>query len=164
MQIKDFVNKYWQSAVKCANYYTLPLPVILTQAGLESGWGESLYGNNFFGIKADASWKGDKQLLWTYEYINGVKTRVQSYFRKYATPEESFMDYGAFIYGNKRYQAARETYKIDGNMHGYIDRIAAAGYATAPDYASSLKATLANVMKYLPADWQYTTTDEKKKK
>lgn len=153
MTQKQFVETYWQYAVKSANYYNLPLPVILTQAGLESAWAGSLYGNNFFGIKADSSWKGDKQLLWTYEYINGVKTKVQSYFRKYASPEDSFMDYGAFIYGNNRYRTARETYALDGDMHGYIDRIAAAGYATAPNYASALKATLANVMKYLPEDW-----------
>ncbi|MDR0831146.1 MAG: glucosaminidase domain-containing protein [Prevotellaceae bacterium] len=159
MTVKDFVTTYWQSAIKCANTYTLPLPVILTQAGLESAWATSLYGNNFFGIKADSSWKGDKQLLWTYEYINGVKQRVQSYFRKYATAEESFMDYGAFIYGNARYKTARERYATYFNANEYIDLIAAAGYATAPNYASSLKATMKNVLSYLPSDYE----DVKKK-
>lgn len=149
--MKNFIKKYAQSAYNVALRYGLPFDVILTQAGLESGWGINAYGFNFFGIKANSAWHGQRQLLWTREYNPKTKQyeRVQSWFRKYASAEESFEDYGKFITSNARYRTAVETYKLNGDSVQYINNIANAGYATAPNYAASLIATLKNVLAIL---------------
>jgi flagellar protein FlgJ len=45
---------------------------IVAQAALESGWGAATVGRfGLFGIKADASWKGERALCRTREFING---------------------------------------------------------------------------------------------
>ena len=129
--------------------YGLPADVVLTQAGLESAWGKAVYGNNFFGIKANPSWKGQTQLLGTSEFVGGKYVRVKRAFRKYSTPEESFVDYCKFIVGNRRYNTAVAKYKASGDSEQYCRDIAAAGYATAPDYATKLINTLRSVRKYM---------------
>lgn len=149
MIVKDFVQKYITFAKTSAFAYGLPPDVVLTQAGLESAWGSAVYGNNFFGIKANAAWAGQTQLLGTSEFVGGKYVRVKRAFRKYSTPEESFVDYCKFIVGNRRYSAAVARYKQSGNSEQYCRDIAAAGYATAPDYADKLIRTLQSVRKYM---------------
>lgn len=150
MTVRDFTNKYSVVAIDVAGRYGLPADVVLTQAGAESGWGVYAYGNNFFGIKADSSWKGERQELWTKEFIGGQYVRVKSWFRKYASVEASFEDYCKFIRGNKRYSRAVADYAVKGDSVLYIRQIAAAGYATAPDYATKLINTLNSVLRYMP--------------
>ena len=55
MSVSFFVKKYSNVAKTAAVAYGLPADVVLTQAGLESAWGSAVYGNNFFGIKANAA-------------------------------------------------------------------------------------------------------------
>ncbi|MDR1544473.1 MAG: glucosaminidase domain-containing protein [Prevotellaceae bacterium] len=183
MTKQQFISTYWQHAVACQTAYGLPLAVILAQAGLESGWGASVYQNNFFGIKANSAWKGKKQLLRTHEMlpkssgysfpevisITPTSTGkydwyVRDYFRAYDTAEEGFMDYGAFITGNSRYNNAVINYKNTGNWQAYCRDIAAAGYATATNYANSLISTTEQVINYLPLDWQQVKANSAKKK
>lgn len=149
MSIELFVKQYKSIVEKNISMYDLPADVVLTQAGLESAWGKAVYGNNFFGIKANAAWKGQTQLLGTSEFVGGKYIRVKRAFRKYSTPEESFVDYCKFIVENRRYRAAVERYKQSGNSEQYCRDIAAAGYATAPDYADKLIRTLQSVRKYM---------------
>lgn len=149
MRIEDFVKKYKKNAVGVAERYGLPAAVVLTQGGLESAWGAAAYGNNFFGIKANAAWNGQTQLLGTSEFVGGKYVRVKRAFRKYSTPEESFVDYCKFIVGNRRYNTAVARYKQSGDSEQYCRDIAAAGYATAPDYADKLIRTLQSVRKYM---------------
>lgn len=148
MSASFFVKKYSNVAKTAAAAYGLPAEVVLTQAGLESAWGSAAYGNNFFGIKANAAWTGQTQLLGTSEFVGGKYVRVKRAFRKYSTPEESFVDYCKFIVGNRRYSAAVARYKQSGDSEQYCRDIAAAGYATAPDYATKLINTLRSVRKY----------------
>lgn len=147
--MREFVKAYYSVAKTAAAAYGLPAEVVLTQAGLESAWGKAVYGNNFFGIKANAAWKGKTQLLGTSEFVGGKYVRVKRAFRKYSTPEESFVDYCKFIVGNRRYTAAVARYKQSGDSEQYCRDIAAAGYATAPDYADKLIRTLQSVRKYM---------------
>lgn len=129
---------------------------ILAQAALESNYGKNAYGNNFFGVKADKNWKGDKQLLRTTEYhsspskvypvilsmkkvvINGKEQyeyKIRDWFRKYATAEEGFQDHSNFFFENKRYAKALE-FKSDPQK--FIEAVVAAGYATDPKYINSI--------------------------
>ncbi len=69
----------------------------MAQACLESGFGSSAPGNMLFGIKWTEGCGYDKQLLWTHEYINGVNTKVQAYFRKYKTMSDSILDHAKLL-------------------------------------------------------------------
>ncbi len=116
----------------------IPASVTLAQAALESGWGKYAVGNNFFGIKDQPNdeWTGPYTAADTTEYINGNKIYITSKFRKYQSPEESFLDHASFLQKNKRYEflfALPETDYV-----GWAQGLKKAGYATAPNYANQL--------------------------
>jgi flagellar protein FlgJ len=81
-------------------------------------------GNMIFGIKDTDGVNGNEQLITTTEYtrsarnpmpvpisstpvvrrgIKMFKHKGKDYFRKYATPEDSFNDHAQFFFKNKRY-------------------------------------------------------------
>lgn len=158
MQQHEFVNKFLPFAKQTEAKTGISAIAILAQAALESGWGKAAPGNMFFGVKDTDGINGNEQLLTTTEYSrradlkfpqvisvtpivrNGIKMfryRVKDYFRKYNSPEESFTDHARFFIKNKRYVEALE---VKHNPYLFIDAIAKAGYATAPNYAGTLKA------------------------
>lgn len=155
MKPKDFVDKYWSYAVACERRTTVPALFTLAQAALESGWSESAPGNNFFGIKDTDGMNGNEQLITTVEYsskstlifpqiISKVfdpikklyKYIVKAYFRKYTTPEESFVDHAKFFLENTRYH---NTFQFIQNPELFSDMVAKDGYATDPNYADKMR-------------------------
>lgn len=156
MTPKDFVQKYLPFARETETKTGISAIAILTQAALESGWGRSAPGNMFFGIKDTDGVNGNEQLLQTTEYLktpsaifpeiisitpvirNGqkyFKYVVKDYFRQYPTPEASFTDHASFFFKNTRYA---EALKVKGDPIAFLRAIAAAGYATAPNYSETL--------------------------
>ena len=120
----------------------------------------------FFGVKANtATPMNKKQLIRTREVLKtnsahfpeiiSIKQRkdgkydyvVKDWFRKYDSPEESFTDHAKLFLENKRYAKALE-YRSD--PYKFAEEIAKAGYATAPNYADSLKSVIKTVEKYIP--------------
>jgi len=90
--------------------------------------------NNFFGIKASPKWKGAVYNISTGEYTPaGAYYTVADNFRKYNSVEESIKDYVKFLKENPRYKAAGVFNAKD--VKEQAERLKAAGYATAPDYA-----------------------------
>ena len=157
MKIKEFVDKFYSFAKESELKTGISAIAILAQAALESGWGRVAPNNMFFGVKDTDGINGNEQLLTTTEYSRSAnlkfpvilsitpvvrkgqkwfKYRVKDYFRKYDTPEECFTDHGNFFIRNKRYS---EALKVKSDPYKFIDEIAKAGYATAPDYATILK-------------------------
>jgi len=134
MTPRAFVDAYLAAAVANERASGVPWQVTLAQAALESGWGRHAPGNNFFGIKADASWAGARQTLRTREVIDGASVSVEADFRAYATPLESFADHAAFLRRWPRYAAAFTTR----DPREFARLVAAAGYATDPHYAATL--------------------------
>ena len=134
---EDFVNKLMPYALKAVEGQGFNPLVLVAQAALETGWGRHVpSGNNFYGIKADASWRGDKQDLSSPEFEQGSFVSRVSSFRSYAGVLDSMKDYIDFIKGNPRYErAVGRSFDTD----GYFDEIARAGYATDPAYADKLK-------------------------
>lgn len=143
MTQQDFINKIYPAAAQIEKEFALPALAVTAQTALESGWGAHAPGNNFFGIKAGPSWTGDKQLLWTTEWINGKQVRVQDWFRRYSAPVDSLRDYARLITTAKRYAVAAKT----SDPHQYAREIAKAGYATDPNYASKIIANIEIVKK-----------------
>ena len=159
MTPKEFIKQYKPFALQTERKTGISHLFILAQAALESGWGERGVGNNFFGIKVPKNLVSStpnekKQLLRTTEVLSSanavfpkifsIKKRadgkytyvVLDWFRKYDTPEECFTDHAQFFFKNKRYAKALE---VKADPYKFAEEVAKAGYATAPNYADSLK-------------------------
>ncbi|HYG44346.1 MAG TPA: flagellar assembly peptidoglycan hydrolase FlgJ [Bordetella sp.] len=143
--VVDFVSRMANAAQEAARQTGVPARLILGQAALESGWGNSelKYGNgstsyNLFGIKAGSSWNGKVVNVLTTEYEDGVARKVVQPFRAYSSYEESFADYARLIGGSPRYEPVLQAR----NEIEAARRIQAAGYATDPAYADKLIAVM----------------------
>lgn len=141
MTKEDFIKKYYNFAVSAASGSGLSPLLILSQAYLESGQGESVLTkkyNNFFGIKANASWQGKKVLFKTTEQKpTGEKYTIDAYFRAYNNPADSFKDHIKFLKTNPRYTKAG-LFSYAGNFAKQADTLQKAGYATDINYAKLL--------------------------
>jgi flagellum-specific peptidoglycan hydrolase FlgJ len=150
-----FYAKYHELAEKSEKETGVPALVTLGQAALESGWGKSAPGNMFFGVKAKASDPPEsRQLLKTREVLSRPDVKfpevisvtkradgkydyvVRDWFRKYSSAEGSFTDHGKFLRNNSRYKKA---FEHSDDPYAFAQAIADAGYATATDYAGTLK-------------------------
>lgn len=160
MSPKEFSNRYLPFAKESEAKTGINAFATLGQAAIESGWGEHAPGFMFFGVKDTDGINGNEQLVTTTEYskksdlkfdhflhmepcvINGekfFKYTIQSYFRKYNTPEESFTDHANFFVKNERYVKAMA---VKSDPDKFVDEIAKAGYATGPTYAATLKSII----------------------
>lgn len=117
------------------NYGILP-SITISQAILESGWGQSTLSseyNNLFGIKADSRWSGKKVELETKENYDDV---IVGAFRAYDNLNSSIKDHGKFLYENERYASnglfVGKTYKEQAQA------LENAGYSTAEDEEGNL--------------------------
>lgn len=165
----DFIKKYKPVSLESERKTGISAIFILAQAGLESAWGKSPIGNNFFGIKVPKSIvsstpKEKKQLLRTTEVLATPNEKdrfpevisitkrtdgkylyiVRDWFMKYDTPEECFTDHANFFFRNKRYAKALE---VKADPYKFAEEVAKAGYATAPNYAESLKTLIKEIEK-----------------
>jgi len=152
----EFCKRYYKSAKDSEKITKVPALFTLAQAAVETGWNAHAPGNMMFGIKDTDGINGNEQLITTTEYLKSAdakfpvilskvfdpikklyKYTVKTYFRKYATPEESFTDHGKFFIRNTRY--AKTFLVCKDNPFCFADEVAKAGYATGPNYAQTLK-------------------------
>ncbi len=101
---QDFISKIEKKAEEEYIKNGILPSITISQAILESNWGESrlaLEGNNLFGIKADKSWHGKRINFSTKE---NYKDYVKADFRKYSSWDESISDYANFLKENNRYK------------------------------------------------------------
>lgn len=136
MTTQSFLDRFKQYAINDMKTSGILASLTAAQAKIESnngGSGLTARANNLFGIKG--KYNGQSVKMWTTEYYNGVKTRIQADFRKYPTWQESVNDHSAMFNRMDRYANLR-------NCQDYEEaciNVKKDGYATAPDYASSLK-------------------------
>ncbi|WP_109477719.1 glucosaminidase domain-containing protein [Paraburkholderia sp. C35] len=119
----------------------IPASFTVAEAALESGWGVSqlsVKAMNLFGIKADASWTGPTLTMQTREFLNGQWVMVPASWRVYSDWLGSISDHAQFLLTNPRYKSAFSC--TSGT--GFARAVAAAGYATDPDYASKIIAII----------------------
>lgn len=119
---------------------------LVAQAALESGWGRHVIrdaagrsSHNYFGIKAGPAWDGAVVKVPTTEYINGRAVTVHAAFRAYPDAGAAFADYVDFIGGNPRYE---DVVANGASARRFAAELAAAGYATDPNYANKIMAIL----------------------
>ncbi|RHJ94924.1 glucosaminidase domain-containing protein [Parabacteroides bouchesdurhonensis] len=98
MQKNIFINHFLPAATQAGDRFNLNPAIILAQAAIESGWGESYLAkvhHNFFGItgygKPNLYWNGSK----TEPATEGGPSHLQ--FRIYESELHSFMDFARLI-------------------------------------------------------------------
>ena len=128
---EEYIKKYKEMAIRQMKLSGIPASIIMAQACLESGNGNSRLAteaNNHFGIKCHATWTGP-----TIRHDDDAK---QECFRKYDNPEGSFSDHSDFLRYRDRYaflfNLPRDDYKA------WAVGLKQAGYATNPTYAEQL--------------------------
>ena len=109
----------------------IPASITLAQGIHETSAGNSelaTNANNHFGIKCKKSWTGE-----TYSYTDDAPDEC---FRKYGSPEQSYVDHSDYLSTSPRY-AVLFTYKPT-DYASWAHGLKKCGYATNPRYAQIL--------------------------
>lgn len=133
-RVQQFIDNLTPSAIEIGERYGLDPRLIMAQSALETGWGRSVSGNNYFGVKSHGRPGG--QQVSTHEEINGQMVPVTDSFRTYNGVTDSMEDYAKFLKGNPRYRSVFEQEALQDQ----IDAVARAGYATDSRYGPKLTA------------------------
>jgi flagellum-specific peptidoglycan hydrolase FlgJ len=97
-----YLKQFAPLASQLSVQYGVPVEAILTQGAVESGWGRTTPGNNYFGIKSGGKYK------------------------RYAAPADSFLDYAATMSRDPRYAPALEARTPE----EFLQVVAQRGYST----------------------------------
>jgi flagellum-specific peptidoglycan hydrolase FlgJ len=138
----EFINMFGGTAIVATKGTGLFPSVMMAQAILESSDKKGVPGNstlakkynNFFGIKADSTWKGDKATMKTREVIDGKDVYINADFRAYKTPLDSFVDRVAFL---KRFSRYIPVFRAS-TPEQQATALHNAGYSTDPNYDKTL--------------------------
>lgn len=99
----EFIKSIEEEAQKSYKEYGVLPSITISQAILESGWGQSELtkdSNNLFGIKAGEGWNGESvEVMTTENYSDKISAR----FRKYNSLDDSIEDHAKFLKENQRY-------------------------------------------------------------
>ena len=125
--IAGYVKKY------AGQYGILCHSAVISQAVLESGWGESRLASqyyNYFGLKCGTRWTGRSVNMRTQEeYREGTLTSIRDNFRVFDSMGEGVKGYFGFIQ-LERYRNLRGIR----DPQEYLETIRADGYATSFSY------------------------------
>lgn len=124
-----YIDRYKDVAMEHMRSHGVPASITLAQGLLESNAGQSYLatrGNNHFGIKCH-KWAGE-----AVEYDDTLK---HDCYRKYGSPEDSFLDHSKFLCG-KRYQPLHALDSTD--YKGWATGLRTYGYAEDPAYPQKL--------------------------
>lgn len=139
---QQYIDQFKAIATAQMKKSGVPASIILAQACLESGYGNSSLttkGKNHFGIKCHRSWTGEKMY-----YDDDAKGEC---FRVYKKDEDSFMDHSDFLRYNQRYASLFDLEPTD--YKAWAHGLKKAGYATNPKYAELLIKTIEDNKLYL---------------
>jgi len=128
---KEYIERYANIAVREMNRTGVPASIKLAQGMIESDHGKSRLArvaNNHFGIKCHSTWRGP--------VIYHDDDERNECFRKYNSPEQSFLDHSDFLVNGSRYKSLFSLKPAD--YKGWARGLQKAGYATNPAYADML--------------------------
>ena len=138
---EQFIQQLYPAAEIVAEKMGVNPKAIISQAALETGWGKFMIQTddgqnsfNFFGIKADSRWEGEKSTVTTHEYRDGQRVTEKANFRTYTSIEEGLSDYAKFLQSDRYDQALA----AGSNVEEYAKELQQAGYATDPKYAEKI--------------------------
>lgn len=139
MKGEAFITKIKDYAIKDMRLSKVPASLTIAQAALESGWGDSgltVRANNLFGIKG--SGPVGSITVQTTEYVKGKAVKVNATFRAYNNWGESVADHSALIVNGVSWNRNLYSKVLGASGKVAAREIAAAGYATDPNYAAKL--------------------------
>lgn len=151
MRQKEFINEIKSLAIKEYKEINILPSLTISQAIIESYWGESLLAskyNNLFGMKWTPRCGYDYVELWTSEFVDGKYVRVKARFRKYDSWEESIKDHSKLL--------QKTRYKSVLKCQNYIEatvQIKKCGYATSPTYTQTLRKII-EIYELYKEDWK----------
>ncbi|MCQ9209355.1 LysM peptidoglycan-binding domain-containing protein [Granulicatella seriolae] len=138
-----FLNSLIPSAQKVSENKDIYTSVMLAQAALETGWGNSTLSqspnHNLFGIKGD--YQGASVDMKTLEDSGGQNYyQITAQFRKYPSYQEALEDYTGVILNGPKWNPAYYSGAWKSNTSSYKDATAylTGRYATDTAYASKL--------------------------
>ncbi|MDR7037403.1 flagellar protein FlgJ [Methylobacterium sp. BE186] len=137
----DFVSAMMPHAIEASKATGIDPRIIIAQSAIETGWGKSAPGNNYFGIKSHGAPGGNTMA--TTEVVNGSPVRISDSFRAFPSMAASAAGYADFINKNPRYGSLKGAQGLEGQAQA----LQASGYATDPQYGAKVLA----VAKGLPA-------------
>lgn len=139
MKQLEFINRIKDAAIETQKKYGIFASVTISQAILESGWGESSLAktyNNLFGIKALRDWDGPVANMETKEWTRNGTITVKQPFRIYNSWAESILDHAKFLH--KEWYEKAGVFKAK-NYLEQIKAIVAGGYCSTPDYVEQIQ-------------------------
>lgn len=117
----------------------VPASLTIAQAALESSWGTSgltAKANNLFGMKGQGP--AGSLRMQTTEYLRGLPAQVNADFRAYHNWSESIADHSKLLVNGVSWDKNKYAGALHTDGHTAALAIAAAEYATDPEYASKL--------------------------
>ena len=136
--VQSFLNTIGPVAQQVAQENGIYASVMIAQAALESGWGNSALstqGHNLFGVKWNGT--GNYVTMPTQEYYGGQWHTINAKFQSYNSYYDSLTGYAQLIKNNfpnsTRANAATPQIAADNLKYGVYG-----SYATDPNYANSL--------------------------
>jgi hypothetical protein len=137
-----FLRMAWPHALAVAQQTGMDPRVVVAQAGLETGWGTAVPGNNYFGIKG-----GSGPALATKEAgPDGKLVPTTAQFQEFKDPAESFAAYAnhPIIQTVGKLPYSQQAAALQANK-----------YATAPDYGQKVSQIAGGLT--MPTDVQPST-------
>lgn len=136
----EFIDFIGDTAGKVCAEYNLPASVCIAQAILESGWGRYCIGQfNYFGRKWNG-W-GNYVRQQTTEYENGKYVTIYDKFQSYESLEDAIRDWCFLIAEDYKYSDVIYAWQEHWSVEDFVYALAPI-YATDPDYASKIMATI----------------------
>lgn len=136
----EFIDFIGDTAGKVCAEYNPPASVCIAQAILESGWGRYCIGQfNYFGRKWNG-W-GNYVRQQTTEYENGEYVTIYDKFQSYESLEDAIRDWCVLIAEDYKYSDVIYAWHEHWSVEDFVYALAPI-YATDPDYASKIMATI----------------------
>jgi LysM repeat protein len=136
-----YINTYSDIAVQEMRRSGIPASIKLAQALIESECGKSplaQQGNNHFGIKCGSYWTGDTYFKLDDD-TDSTGTIIESCFRVYSKPEESFAAHTEFLKDPKKFKRYGFLFSYSSSDYeAWAQGLKEAGYATDPTYPTKL--------------------------
>ncbi len=133
----NYINRYKYLAVREMERTGIPASIKLAQGILESNWGRSdlaIYGKNHFGIKCSPTWRRGTYYQ-TDDEFDSAGRLIESCFRTYATPEESYIAHSEFLLNPLKLDRYGFLFDLDvTDYKAWASGLKNAGYATNPRY------------------------------
>jgi len=161
-----YIQEYQYLAVEESNHSRIPAAIIMAQAILESASGKSPLAkatNNHFGIKCKRGENINDNCYYyaSPEQVGNGYSKVNSYFRKYASVEASYRDHSEVLL-SATYAGVRGLSAVD--YRNWAQEIQKSGYATDKAYANKLIELIERHQLYKLDEKKSTYTDPQARK